>query len=133
MPAFASQYKPDAPFLMQKILRFFLLLALAAAPAFARELGDIVVTAEISTVPVRISANTPELNDLALRAFHVHGRYRLTTSGYAYDIKFSLVTGTQVRVDITKGTNGEPFSSDVATGRDASDALLRAADIAVVK
>ena len=133
MPAFASQYKPVSLFLMQKILRLFLLLALAAAPAFARDLGEVVVTADISTVPVRISANTPELNDLALRAFHVHGRYRLTASGYAYDIKFSLVTGTQVRVDITKGTNGEPFSSDVATGRDASDALLRAADIAVVK
>jgi TolB protein len=118
---------------MQKILRLFLLLALAAAPAFARDLGEVVVTAEYSTVPVRVSANTPELNDLALRAFRVHGRYRLTASGYQYDIKFSLVTGTQVRVDITKGTNGEPFSSDVATGRDASDALLRAADIAVVK
>ena len=118
---------------MQKILRLFLLLALAAAPALARDLGEVVVTAEVSTVPVRVSANTPELNDLALRAFHVHGRYRLTASGYAYDIKFSQVTGTQVRVDITKGMSGTPYSSDVATGRDASDALLRAADIAVVK
>jgi len=118
---------------MQKILRFFLLLALAAAPAFARDLGEVVVTAEFTTVPVRVSANTPELNDLALRAFHVHGRYRLTASGYAYDIKFSQVTGTQVRVDITKGSAGTAFSSDVANGRDASDALLRAADIAVVK
>lgn len=108
-------------------------MALAAAPAFARDLGEVVVTAEFTTVPVRVSANTPELNDLALRAFHVHGRYRLTASGYAYDIKFSQVTGTQVRVDITKGSAGTAFSSDVANGRDASDALLRAADIAVVK
>ena len=91
------------------------------------------MTADFKTVPIRVSANTPELNDLALRAFRVHGLYRLTASGYAYDIKFSQVTGTQVRVDITKGASGTPFSSDVATGRDASDALLRAADIAVVK
>src|SRR5271156_353705 len=120
MPVFVSQYKPVSLFLMQKILRLFLLLALAAAPAFARDLGEVVVTADISTVPVRVSANTPELNSLALRAFGVHGRYRLTASGYAYDIKFSQVTGTQVRVDITKGQYGTPFSSDVATGRDAS-------------
>lgn len=118
---------------MQKILRLFLLLAIAAAPAIARNLGEVVVTVENNTIPIRVSANTPELNDLALRAFNVHGRYRLTASNYGYDIKFSLVTGTQVRVDITKGTRGAPFSSDVVSGRDASDALLRAADVAVVK
>lgn len=118
---------------MQKILRLCLLLALAAAPALARNLGEVVVTAENKTIPVRVSASTPELNDLALRAFNVHGRYRLTASGYAYDIKFSLVTGTQVRVDITKGAAGAAFSSDVVTGRNESDALLRAADVAVTK
>jgi TolB protein len=118
---------------MQKILRFCLLLSLTAASALARNLGEVVVTAENKTIPVRVSANTPELNDLALRAFGVHGRYRLTASGYAYDIKFSAVTGTQVRVDITKGAAGAPFSSDVVTGRNESDALLRAADVAVTK
>ena len=121
---------------MQKILRVSLLFLAAAASVVAvhsRDLGYIDVTAENKTIPVRVSANTPELNDLALRAFGVHGRYRLTASGYAYDIKFSAVTGTQVRVDITKGAAGAPFSSDVVTGRNESDALLRAADVAVVK
>lgn len=121
---------------MQKILRFSLLFLAAAASALAarsRDLGYIDVTAENKTIPVRVSANTPELNDLALRAFGVHGRYRLTASGYAYDIKFSAVTSTQVRVDITKGAAGTPFSSDVVTGRNESDALLRAADVAVTK
>ena len=119
---------------MQKLLRLFLLLAVAAAPALAqRNIGEVTVTAENKTIPVRVSANTPELNDLAVRAFNVHGRYRLTASGFAYDIRFSLVTPTQVRVDITKGSAGTPFSSDVATGRNGMDALLRAADIAVVK
>ncbi len=119
---------------MQKILRLLLLLAAAAAPALAqRNIGEVTVTAENKTIPVRVSANTPELNDLALRAFNVHGRYRLTASGYAYDIKFSAVTGTQVRVDITKGAAGAPFSSDVVTGRNERDALLRAADVAVTK
>lgn len=132
MPVFVSQYKPRSLFLMQKILRLFLLLALVAAPAFARDLGEIVVTGGDS-IAVRVSASTPELNDLALRAFRVHGRYTVTGSSAAYDIRFTLVTPTQVRVDIKKGSAGTPFSSDVATGRDASDALLRAADIAVVK
>ena len=119
---------------MQKILRLFLLLATTAAPALAqRNIGEVTVTAENKTIPVRVSANTPELNDLALRAFNVHGRYRLTASGYAYDIRFSLVTGTQVRVDIAKGAAGTPISSDVVSGRNESDALLRAADLAVEK
>ncbi len=119
---------------MHKLLRLFLLLAVAAAPVLAqRNLGEVTVIGENKTIPVRVSANSPELNDLALRAFNVHGRYRLTASGYAYDIRFSLVTPTQVRVDITKGSGGTPFSSDVATGRNGDDALLRAADIAVVK
>jgi TolB protein len=118
---------------MQKILRLLLLLTAAAAPALARDIGEVVVTAENRTIPVRVSASTPELNDLALRAFNVHGRYRLTASGYAFDIRFSPVTGTQVRVDIAKGAAGTPVSSDVVTGRNESDALLRAADLAVEK
>jgi len=118
---------------MQKILSLCLLLTLSLAPASARDLGEVVVTGNKDVLRVRVSANTPALNDLALRAFGVHGRYVLAASEYAYDIKFTQVTGTQVRVDITKGTRGTPFSSDVVTGRSESDALLRAADLAVEK
>jgi TolB protein len=123
---------------MQKILRLFLLIAAVAMSGVAkanRDLGDVTVYAENKTIPVRVSANTPELNDLVVRAFNTHGRYRVNppSGGFAYDMKFSLVTPTQVRVDITKGSAGTPFSSDVATGRNEMDALLRAADIAVVK
>lgn len=119
---------------MQKILRLVLLLAAIAAPAAAqRNIGEVVVDAEKNTVPVRVSANNAELNQLALQAFGAHGRYRVTASGYAYDIKFSLVTPTQVRVDVTKGSAGTPHASQVASGANARQALLRAADIAVEK
>jgi TolB protein len=84
-------------------------------------------------VPVRVSANTPELNALALQAFGTHGRYRLVASGFAFDIKFSAVTPTQVRVDITKSPSGTAVASEVVTGASARNALLRAADVAVVK
>jgi TolB protein len=119
---------------MQKIIRFTLLLVALAVPVLAqRDIGYVDVVAEKNTVPVRVSANTPELNQLALQAFGAHGRYRVTTSGYAYDIKFTAVTATQVRVDITKGAAGAPFASEVATGTNARQALLKAADMAVVK
>lgn len=119
---------------MQKILRLALLLVSLAAPAFAqRDIGYVDVVAEKNTLPVRVSANTPELNALALQAFGAHGRYRVTGSGYAYDIKFTLATPTQVRVDITKGTAGAPYASEVATGVNARQALLKAADAAVAK
>jgi TolB protein len=119
---------------MKKILRLLLLLSVAAAPALAqRDIGYVDVVAEKNTIPVRVSASTTELNDLALRAFGAHGRYRLAAHGYAYDIRFTLVTPTQVRVDITKGTAGARYASDLATGDTARHALLRAADIAVEK
>lgn len=119
---------------MQKILRHLFLLSVLSLTAWAqRDIGFVDVVAEKNTVPVRVSANTPELNALALQAFGAHGRYRVTGSGYAYDIKFAQMTPTQVRVDITKGTTGTPFSSEIATGSNARQALLRAADAAVVK
>lgn len=119
---------------MQKFLRFSLLFVGFALSAVAqRDIGYVDVVGEKNTVPVRVSANTPELNALALQAFGAHGRYRLTPTGYAYDIKFTAVTPTQVRVDITKGAAGAPFGSEVATGANSRQALLRAADAAVVK
>lgn len=118
---------------MQKFLRLFLLLsALVATTALAqRDIGYVDVVAEKNTVPVRVSANDPELNRLALQAFGSHGRYRVTASGFAYDIRFSLITATQVRVDITRGSAATPHASEVASGSSAREALLRAADIAV--
>ena len=121
-------------FTMQKILRLCLLLAALAVPAFAKvDLGYVDKTYVKDVLKVRVSANTPELNDLALRAFGVHGRYRVVASDYAYDIKFSQVTGTQVRVDITQGRAATPVHTEVVNGKNPSDALLRAADVAVVK
>ncbi len=121
---------------MQKILNLCLIVSLVLLPVVAqgaRELGFVDFTGDKDLIRVRVSANTPALNDLAVRAFGVHGRYHLAASEYQYDIKFTQVTGTQVRVDITKGTRGTAFSSDVVTGRNESDALLRAADLAVEK
>lgn len=121
---------------MQKLLRLFLFVGLTM-PVYgqaARDLGDIVVYADRNTIPVRVSANTQELTALAQQAFGVHGRYKLVAADYAYDIKFSLLTPTQVRVDITKGKGaGTAFSSDTATGSSTRNALLKAADIAVTK
>jgi TolB protein len=120
---------------MQKILHLALLLLAASTVSLhaQRDIGSVEVFAENKTVPVRVSANTPELNALALQAFGTHGRYRLVASGFAFDIKFSAVTPTQVRVDITKSPSGTAVASEVVTGATARNALLRAADVAVVK
>ena len=59
---------------MKTILRWFLLFAALAAPAWAqRDIGYVEVVAEKNTIPIRVSASTAELNDLALRAFGAHG------------------------------------------------------------
>ena len=120
---------------MAKFSRCILILILAATSGFAqkRKIGDVIVDVDSSTIPVRITANVPELQALADTAFHAHGRYRRVASGQAYDFKFTSVTPTQVRVDITRGAAGTPVSTDVANGTSARNALLRAADIAVQK
>lgn len=137
-----------------KFLSLFLtLLALASAPLSAASLGEVTVGVDKNTIAVRVSGNTAELNDLALRAFGSHGRYKLVASGASYDIAFTAVGGTQVRVDISKGRSytveaefkgkstkapaggGSPsvVHSETVTGTSLRHALLRAADVAVEK
>ena len=120
---------------MQKFLRLLLLAALGAAcPAFAqRNIGDVVLLVDKDKIPIRISASSPELQNLALQAFNTHGRYKLVASGYEYDVKFSAAGAAQVRVDVTKGLMAAPVASEIVTGTSARNSLLRAADVAVVK
>lgn len=120
---------------MKSISLLLALLAFVAAPLSAQRssLGDVVVGVDKNTIAVRVSANTAELNDLALRAFGAHGRYKLVGSGQAFDIKFTAVSATQVRVDIAKGVANIPVASETVSGTSARNALLRAADVAVEK
>lgn len=118
---------------MSFFLRLALIFSLGLTVASAqRNIGEVVVTADTKTVPVRVSSTNPELNSLAIQAFRSHGRYRVVASGYTYDIKFTPVGATQVRVEIAR-SSGTPVHSEVATGSSSRNALLRAADIAVEK
>jgi TolB protein len=117
---------------MKHFLRFFLLVSLLAAPALAqKDLGRIEVAVDSNVLLVRVSGSTPELNDLALRAFNSHGRYKLAASGYTFDIRFSPAGPAQVRVDILRGSS--PVASETVSGNNLRHALLRAADVAVEK
>jgi TolB protein len=118
---------------MQKSTSFLLFLICAVAPAFGqRDLGSVEVRTDNKTIPVRVSADLPQLNTLALQAFQSHGRYRVLPSGYAYDIRFSYAGPREVRVDVTK-RDGEPVASEMVPGTSDRNALLRAADFAVEK
>jgi TolB protein len=117
-------------------IRYCLVLilgCLGATAAFAqREIGPIDVTANFKTTPIRVSADTPELNNLALLAFGTHGAYRLVASGYDYDVRFSLLASAQVRVDVARA-DGQVVASETATGTSTRNAFFRAADIAVAR
>lgn len=120
---------------MQKFLRLFLLLGCLASPLLAqRNIGDVNVNADSKTIPVRVSASTPELNALVHLAFKSHGRYRLPASGpFAYEMTFTAVGAQQVRVEVTKGSARTPVAAETVSGSSARNALLRAADLAVEK
>ena len=118
---------------MLKISSLLLGLAISVAPALAqRDLGILDVAGGGKTLPVRVSGDTGELNALAQRAFGSHGRYHVVASGFVYDIRFSSVSPTQVRVDISR-PGGGIVSSEVVSGANERNALLRAADVAVEK
>ena len=115
---------------MPKIPLFALLFAVAAGPALAdRDIGVLVVHGDSRSIPVRVSADSAELNALALRAFDSHGRYRVTGGGYLYDIHFAQAGPSEVRVDISRG--GSRIASVAVPGANQRNALLRAADVAV--
>lgn len=118
---------------MQNFLRLILLANLLAFTAAARDIGPINVEFDSRMIKVRVSANTAELDALARLAFGSHGRYFLADGGHAFDIRFTAVAATQVRVDILRGSGGTPIASEVVTGTTARQALLRAADVAVAK
>ena len=115
---------------MQSAYRLLLGFALAA-PLFAqRDIGIVDVQADNSTLPITVSASSPELQNLALTAFNAHGRYRLVASGGAYAINFTAA-GNQVTVDIAKGAAA--IHTETVNGPSPRQALLAAADVAVTR
>lgn len=143
---------------MHKLLRLLAVAAFAAAvPIFAqngsRDLGDVVISADLKTIPVTVSGSTPELNNLANLAFSAHGRYRRVPSGGSFTIKFSPVAANQVQVTVIKGgsrlsvetqVGGRTLTSEgpasgggvvvlnqVVQGTSQRNAFFRAADAAV--
>jgi TolB protein len=118
--------------------RLFSLLLLPAvgavsAPASgAAHTGDVIINADRNVTSVRVAASTPALVSLARLAFSAHGAYRLVAGDAAYDLNFTLVAPTQVRVEIMRGTAGLPEFSETVNGTSERNALLRAADLAVV-
>lgn len=118
---------------MQNAFRLLLGLALAA-PLFAqRDIGTVNVDADTQTTAITLSSPSPELQNLALKAFGAHGRYRLVASGGAFSLTFTPAGANQVTVSITKGSLGTPVHTETVSGTSLRNALLRAADVAVTK
>ena len=116
-------------------LPFLLLLPVAGAVsalADSAHQGDVIIAADRNVMSVRVTASTPELGSLARLAFSAHGAYRLVAADAAYDLNFTLVAPAQVRVEVTRGSAGLPVFSETVGGTSARNALLRAADAAVV-
>lgn len=118
---------------MQNAFRLLLGLVLAAALHAEREIGTVNVDADTQTTAISISSGSPELQNLALKAFGAHGRYRPVASGGAYAVSFTPAGATQVTVSITKGSAGTPVHTETVSGTSLRHALLRAADVAVTK
>lgn len=145
-----------SPFSLNKLIRALAVGAALASVALnaqtTKNLGDVVINADLKTISVTVSSSSPELNNLANLAFNAHGRYRRVASGGTYDIKFTPAGGNAVQVTVTKRGSSVSVEGDVAgrtyaasgsssggavvlnqvvQGNSARNALLRAADVAV--
>jgi TolB protein len=118
---------------MKLLLRSLLALAILAPTAVfsqaSRNLGDVVISADLKTIAMSVSGSTPELTNLANLAFRAHGRIRLVPTGGSFDIKFAPVAANQVQVTVTKA--GAVLLNQVAQGTSTRNAFFRAADAAV--
>lgn len=97
-----------------------------------RKLGTIEVTGD-KQIGVQVTATSPDMQKLAQQAFSSHGRYRVVASSGSFNIRFSSVSPTQVKVDVTRSVGGTPVLSQTVSGTSARNALLRAADVVVEK
>ena len=116
-------------------LSFLLLPVVGAVSVFAdraAHTGDVNIVADRNMTSVMVNASTPELASLARLAFSAHGAYRLVSGDAAYALNFTLVAPTQVRVEVTRGAAAAPVFSETVGGTSDRNALLRAADLAVV-
>jgi len=118
---------------MQTAFRLLLGFGLAA-PLFAqRDIGTVNVDADTQTTAITLSSSSPELQNLALKAFGAHGRYRPVARGGSFQLTFTPAGANQVTVSITKGSAETPVHTETVTGTNWRNALLRAADVAVTK
>lgn len=117
---------------MKKTLLLILACFVAgAAQAQPKKIGNVVVDADSRMLGVQVSGSTGELNALAQQAFQAHGRYHVVATGGQFVIKFTQAGPNQVRVDVTRPGGGSVISQTVS-GSSNRNALLKAADVAVV-
>lgn len=110
---------------------FRLLLALfIAGTAFAQTDIGIVTVNKGETISVSVTANVPDLQNLAQTAFNTHGRLSLKASGGSYSVNFAS-SGNSVTVTVNRG--GSAVLTQTVSGNSPRQALLKAADVAVNK
>src|SRR5690625_673457 len=96
------------------------------------DIGRVEVQGDARVVPVLIESNQPKLKELAERAFSAHGGFRVVRdrSSAAFVFQFQGGTGNRVELGIVSGSGS---FREVVTGNNPSNALYRAADLAVRK
>ncbi|MDR1818209.1 MAG: hypothetical protein LBR07_08625 [Puniceicoccales bacterium] len=100
-------------------------LTAAPAPAPAQ---DNTIVGVVREKPVWVESSSPEIADLARRAFGAHGDYRLAKGAAA---RIRLVKTAPATVSVTLESQGARIAQSV-TGADWRDATLRACDAVLV-
>jgi TolB protein len=100
-----------------------------AAPARAAGELEVVIDLGKKTIPVRVGADTKEMDALANLAFSAHKAFRRVSGGPAHEIAFAAAGENRCRVTVAK--DGRTLLDETAAGASPRNALLSAADRAV--
>lgn len=117
---------------------FFVVVSVACALA-ARgqqriETGPITATVGGEVVSVQVEADQPELRRLATLAFSAHGAFRVEAAGRAgYRLRFAVAGPSAVRVTVESVRPAQVVLARDVSGTSLGNALLRAADAAVLQ
>ena len=92
-------------------------------------LGEAVGKVEIQKIPIQVISEQPEIAGLLQRAFSIHGLFRLADDqDVQYVIRMDLIDEKSVSLSVRSGS---PLKSQIVSGNDWRESVLRAADLAV--
>lgn len=113
------------------VLLCFLVTSMGTLNAQSIQGGDITRQADSAVYRLTVNSSNAQLKAQAQQAFQLHGAYQLTAQEAAFDFNFEPAGGNAILLVIE--SRGQELFRQTVTGNTVDEALMQAADLAVLK